>query len=291
VSDFQRNRELLGVRLREMRRNSRLTGSQLAERLGWAQSKVSRLECGRQTATPDDISAWVDATDCDPDLVQDLLSLLTKVESDYAVWRRELRAGTRRKQLNFLKLEARVKTIKGFETCVVPGLLQTADYARYRLGEMPTLHNAPDDISTALAVRMQRQQVLYDTNKTFHFILSEAVLRTMLCPADTMRGQLDRLSVVSGLPNVRLGILPFTALLPVAPLNGFWIFDDSLVTFETIAAEIHVRDPDEVALYGAVFEQLDEISLYGDDARKLIADLFHALSSPPRHHRQHHRGR
>jgi transcriptional regulator with XRE-family HTH domain len=279
VSDFQRNRELLGIRLREMRRNSRLTGSQLAERLGWAQSKVSRLECGRQTATPDDINAWVDATDGHPDLVQDLLSLLTQVESDYAVWRRELHSGTRRKQVNFLKLEARVTSIRGFETCAVPGLLQTADYARSVLSATRTLHSVPDDVPTALQVRMQRQQILYDTAKAFHFILSEAVLRTLLCPREAMRGQLDRLTVVSGLPNVRLGVLPFSAQLPAAPLNGFWIFDDNLVTFETIAAEIHVRDPDEVALYAVVFEQLDEISVYGDDARKLITEVFHTLSA------------
>jgi len=281
LSDFQRNRELLGIRLRELRRNARITGSDLAVRLGWAQSKVSRVECGRQTATPDDVAAWVDATDGHPDLVSDLLSMLSNIESDYATWRRELRAGTRRKQLNFLKLESRTSVIRGLETCVVPGLLQTAEYARYRLGEMSTLHSAPDDTPTALDVRMRRQQVIYDASKRFHFVLSEAVVRTLLCPVEVMRGQLDRLIVVSGLANVRLGVLPFAVELPVAPLNGFWIFDDVIVTFETIAAEIHVRDPDEVALYARVFEQLAAKAIYGDEMRKLATDAFNALGAGP----------
>lgn len=278
MSDFQRNRELLGVRLRELRRNAGVTGVELARQLGWVQSKVSRLEGGKQTASRDDIAAWVDATDAHPDLVPDLLSLLTNIESDYAVWRREFRSGVRRKQLNFLRLEARVSKIRGLETTVVPGLLQTVDYARYRIAEQPDLHNIPEDVPAALNARTQRQQVIYDTSKTFHFILTESVLCNRLCPPDVMRGQLDRLTMASSLPNVKLGILPFKARLPIAPLNGFWIFDDALVTFETIAAEIHVRDPDEVALYASVFERFDQVAAYGDDARKAIAGAFGSLS-------------
>ncbi|MFC0529004.1 helix-turn-helix domain-containing protein [Phytohabitans kaempferiae] len=277
MSDFQRNRELLGVRLRELRRNARITGVALARQLGWVQSKVSRLECGKQTATREDIEAWVEATEAHPDLVQDLTSLLTNIESDYAVWRREFRSGVRRKQLNFLRLEARVTMIRGLETTVVPGLLQTADYARHRIAEQPDLHNIPEDVSAALTARMQRQQALYDTSKAFHFILMENVLHNRLCPPDVMRGQLDRLTMASGLPNLKLGILPFTARLPVAPLNGFWIFDDALVTFETIAAEIHVRDPDEVALYTSVFDRFDQAAHYGDNARAVIAAAFKTL--------------
>jgi transcriptional regulator with XRE-family HTH domain len=280
LSDFQRNRELLGVRLRELRRNAGVTGVELARQLGWVQSKVSRLEGGKQTASRDDIAAWVDATDAHPDLVPDLLSLLTNIESDYAVWRREFRSGVRRKQLNFLRLEARVSKIRGLETTVVPGLLQTADYARHRIAEQPDLHNIPEDVPAALNARMQRQQVIYDTSKTFHFVLTESVLRNRLCPPDVMRGQLDRLTMASGLPNVKLGILPFTARLPIAPLNGFWIFDDALVTFETIAAEIHVRDPDEVALYASVFDRFNQVAEYGDDARKAITEAFGATYSP-----------
>jgi transcriptional regulator with XRE-family HTH domain len=277
LSDFQRNRELLGIRLRELRRNARITGVTLARQLGWMQSKVSRLECGKQTATREDIEAWVEATDARPDLVQDLLSLLTSIESDYAVWRREFRSGVRRKQLNFLRLESRVTSIRGLETTVVPGLLQTSDYARHRIAEQPDPHNIPEDVPAALSARMQRQQVIYDPSKTFHFILSETVLRNRLCPTEVMRAQLDRLAMASGLPNLKLGILPFSAQLPIAPLNGFWIFDDNLVTCETIAAEIHIRDPDEVALYRSAFDRFDNVSAYGEDARKIIVNAFDAL--------------
>lgn len=83
--------------------------------------------------------------------------------------------------------------------------------------------------------------------------------------------------MASWLPNVKLGILPFAARLPVAPLNGFWIFDDALVTFETIAAEIHVRDPEEVVHYTSVFERLEQVALYGDDARAVMAAAFDTL--------------
>jgi Domain of unknown function (DUF5753) len=117
-----------------------------------------------------------------------------------------------------------------------------------------TMCGLREDIDQAVAVRMQRQQVLYDPAKRFHFILSEAVLHSRLCPDQVFAGQLDRLIALSSLENVRLGILPFSVMLPFAPLNGFWIFDDGLVTFETIGAELHIRDPEEIALYVGAFE-------------------------------------
>ncbi len=157
------------------------------------------------------------------------------------------------------------------------GLLQTAEYARHRIAEMPALHKVPEDVDQAVAVRMQRQQALYDPAKRFHFILSEAVLHSRLCPDGVFAGQLDRLIALSSLGNVRLGILPFTARLPLAPLNGFWIFDDGLVTFETIAAELHIRDPEQIALYVRAFEQFAAAAIDGSDVRRILGSRQESL--------------
>jgi transcriptional regulator with XRE-family HTH domain len=277
VSTYQRERETLGVRLRELRKRSGMTGVEFAHRLGWAQSKVSRLELGRQTAAEADIEAWVQATDAPATLAEELWTLLRSIDAEYVTWKRDLRIGVRTKQRAFLGLEARVRSIRGFETCVVPGLLQTAEYARHRIAEMPALHHIPEDIEQALAIRMQRQHSLYDPSKSFHFVLSEAVLRSRLCPPHVLAGQLDRLLAVSSLDNLKLGIIPFTARLPYAPLNQFWIFDDDLITFETFAAEIHLRDPDEIALYINVFDKLVDAAVYDHQARQLISTVLDEL--------------
>ncbi|MFF5176622.1 Scr1 family TA system antitoxin-like transcriptional regulator [Micromonospora sp. NPDC000316] len=90
-------------------------------------------------------------------------------------------------------IEEWLRLIRHFETVYVPGLLQTADYARRILTEMVELHNLDiADVDAAVASRMQRQHLLYDTSKRFEFLLAEPVLRWLLCPAEVMRGQLDR---------------------------------------------------------------------------------------------------
>jgi hypothetical protein len=90
-----------------------------------------------------------------------------------------------------------------FETVCVPGLLQTPGYDRRVLTEMVELHDLDiSDVDAAVASRIQRQQLLYDTSKRFEFLLAGPVLRWLPCPPDVMRGQLDRLPTVVGLPNM-----------------------------------------------------------------------------------------
>ncbi|MEN3612574.1 Scr1 family TA system antitoxin-like transcriptional regulator [Plantactinospora sp. ZYX-F-223] len=74
--------------------------------------------------------------------------------------------------------------------------------------------------------RMQRQAYLYDTTKQFEFLLAEPVLRWLLCPPDVMRGQLDRLQTIVGLPNIRFGIVPMGVPLTTAPQHAVQLYDD-----------------------------------------------------------------
>jgi hypothetical protein len=73
----------------------------------------------------------------------------------------------------------------------------------------------PDKVEEAVSARMRRQEVLYDTRKSFEFIIMQAALDYLLCPPDVMRGQLDRLMGLLGLGNVRFGIVPPGRELPV----------------------------------------------------------------------------
>ncbi len=94
-TDYQQARAALGARLRELRFScpgGRLTGQQLAQRLGWQGSKVSKLENGRQTATPEDLRAWADATE-QPGAYAELASRLAGFESHIRSWRRALANG------------------------------------------------------------------------------------------------------------------------------------------------------------------------------------------------------
>jgi hypothetical protein len=121
-----------------------------------------------------------------------------------------MRRGQSPVQADYNQIVAGSSMIRHFEVAYVPGLLQTADYARRVLTEMVDLHALPvPDVEEAVATRMRRQHLLYDPEKTFEFILAESVLRWMLCPPEAMAAQLDRLQSAMNLPNVRFGIIPF----------------------------------------------------------------------------------
>lgn len=276
----QEAREALGRRLRELRQHAGFTGTALAELLGWPQSKVSKLETGRQTPTADDIRAWTRAVG-DESAARPLLARLDVLETMYAEWRRQLGAGTSARQRASIALEANARHIRAFETTVIPGLLQTPDYARHRLAQSVARHGLPDDVDEGVRVRMQRQEVLYRPGKRLHFVMTEAALRYRLCPPEVLAGQLDRLVALCSMNTIHVGIIGFDADLAESPKHGFWIFDDQRVLVETIGAELTLTQPQEIALYGQVFDRLARAAAYGAEARRRITRILHDLVASP----------
>jgi transcriptional regulator with XRE-family HTH domain len=271
-------REALGHRLRDLRRDARLTGRQLAGLAGWNSSKVSKIEYGRQTPTEDDLRAWCRNTASNEQL-PDLIATVRNIEAMYVEWRRMLRTGTRRRQEKSLTLEAETKLFRWYEPMLVPGILHTAEYAAAVMARVIEFYQIPDDLEAGVAVRMERQQILYHGNHRFHFILAEQALRTMVGDTSVMIGQLDRLLTALSLPRVRLGILPADHTYQV-PSNQFILFDDRLVHVETITAEVAVTQPREIALYGKAFEGLAGGAIYGEEAGRLVTDVLGSLRSP-----------
>jgi transcriptional regulator with XRE-family HTH domain len=277
LSSYEQAREALGAELRQLRKTANLTGKQLAEQLGWHQSKVSRIETGQQTATEDDVAAWTRVADAPSDVTNNLLARLANIKVEYKAWRGQHRVGARVKQQDLLDLEARTTEIRAFDSAMVPGLLQTAEYARWQLSGAPEWYGAPDDVAEAVKVRMRRQEILYEPSRRFRFLLTEAALRYWLCPVETMRGQLDRLIALSTLANVELGIIPLDLRLPIPPLHGFWVFDDQLVTVETFGAELRLRESVEIELYSNIFDALREAAHRGDVARTALTRILEEL--------------
>jgi transcriptional regulator with XRE-family HTH domain len=269
-------RERLGARLKELRVRDGLSGVALAGKLGWVQSKVSRIERGRQTVSDAEVAAWANAVGADPQTTATLVEQARVVRAEYASWRQGLSTGYARQQ-QLIGLDTKATLIRNFEVGVIPGLLQTAEYARHRFIENVEVHGAPaEDLDDSVRVRMQRQQILYDSTKQLKFVVTEAVLRMLLCPAEVMRGQLDRLLALIGMSHVELSVIPMETRLPVAPMHGFVMFDD-LVIVETFGAELVLRESTDTASYAEVFDQLRAVGRRGDDARALISRALAAL--------------
>lgn len=266
----------LAARLRAVRAQAGLSGKQLAAETGWQPSKVSRLENGKQMPTSADVEAWANACNATRQETESLLDLLGEVQSHHFPHRL---GGVESAQVYHHQMEQESHLIRSFTTILVPGLLQIAEYVRRVLIEYIPLmsldidaiehHNADmSAVDAAVAARMQRQQVLYDTRKQFEFLIGEPVLRWLLCPPIVMRWQLDRLLALFGMPNVRFGILPLGVELSRAPANPFDIYDDVAVVETFVGDTVH--GPRESEAYGRRMDLMWDEALTGDDARELI---------------------
>ncbi len=277
ASNVHEARNALGKRLRELRQAAGLSGRQLAESLSWPASKISKLENGRQTPSDEDIHAWTRATDSEPE-AEALLASLHTLEVQHAEWQRILRTGLKPRQQAHIEWDQKTRLFRAFEATVIPGLLQTAEYARFRFAEGIRRLKLPNDINEAVQGRLQRQEILYRPDKRFHFVLTEAALRFRLCPPEVMLGQLDRLVSFSALPNVRLGIIGFETQYATSPWHGFWMYDNERVLVETFSAALDLRQPQEIELYANAFEQLAAVASYGRSARTIITRVIDDLA-------------
>jgi transcriptional regulator with XRE-family HTH domain len=277
VTSVHEARNALGKRLRELRQQAGLTGKQLAESLSWPASKVSKLENGRQTPADEDIRGWTRATSREGE-AESLLASLHTLEIQHAEWRRVLQTGLRSHQVGLAESAERTRLFRAFEPAAIPGLLQTAEYARARFAQSVMIHKARNDIDEAVRARIQRQEMLYRPDKRFHFVLTEATLRYRLCAPEIMLGQLDRLISFSALPNVRLGIISFETQYVADPRHGFWLLDSDRVRVETYSAELNLAQPAEIELYSGIFDSLAAVASYGRAARAVIMRVIDDLA-------------
>lgn len=276
-------RHRLATRLRELRAAMGFSGNRFAaERIGWAQARVSRLETGTQLPTENDIHAWVDATGADAEVTAELLELLTRARMEYATHRESYRrsGGAAPDQARFAHREAQATRLLGYQPGMIPGLLQTAAYAREMLA-LPCgpagLGATETDIEELVAERIRRQEILYQPGKHISVIIGETALRQPPGSVDALIGQLDRLVAVAGLASIDLGVIPLGAPMPVFPLSGFWLLDDS-VLIETLTGVQQLDEPDEVAVYVQAFERLRDAAATGPLGIALIRRLMDELS-------------
>jgi transcriptional regulator with XRE-family HTH domain len=278
VTDRHHARTGFGNRLRRLREDAGLSGKLLAERLAWPASKVSRLENGRQTASVADVEAWTSALEVPEPVRAGLIEDLRSLRVEYASWRRQLRGGFAPRQRTSRLLEDGTTTLSVMQTALVPGLLQTGDYARAVFRGLAALQGQRD-VEGAVRERLRRQELLYQSGRRFRFLITEAALRARLVPSPVHRAQLDRLLGLAGLDTVELAVLAQAAELPKATSHSFEIFDDHLVVVETITAELGVRDPEDIELYTRLFEMYWQIAAHREDASALIARIASEL--PP----------
>ncbi|MFF0191149.1 helix-turn-helix domain-containing protein [Streptomyces sp. NPDC005244] len=263
----------LAARLREIRKDAGLTSTELARRLDWYPSKVSRIEHARTPPAIADIRVWCAACGAE-NAADDLVASAQSADSMYLEWRRLQRTGLRHLQESRVELYERTRLFRIYCSTVIPGFLQTPSYATALLNSISRFHRTPNDVEQAVEARMRRSRVLFINGNRFSVFVEESVLRHRIGDAETMAGQLGYLLTLMSLPSVSLGVIPLAADRPLWPLETFNVFDDTRVHVELLTAAVKITAPGEVEQYVRASREMAELAVYGGSARDLIADAI-----------------
>ena len=253
-------RKRLTTELRRLREQAGLTCEDVGQRLECSGTRISRIETGRIGARPGD--------------VRELLEIygVTGAGADALV---QLARDARRKGWwhaygralppwfeAYVGLEADAVRLRDFQPMVVPGLLQTEDYARAVLRGAPQAGPGAD-IGRQVALRMQRQAILDQASPPqAQVVLGESVLRAQVGSPAVMRAQLRRLASLAGRPNLTIQVLSLRTAAHVQPVSPFTMLefadpaDVTVVYLEHLTGSLFLEDADEVRRYRAVFDHL-----------------------------------
>jgi transcriptional regulator with XRE-family HTH domain len=255
----------IGNELARWRKQKKISGQLLGDRVGMSQAKISRLENGVSNPDPRDVRSIAEALELPPDEVERLVALADRPNDRFVDWH-STEPGLPERQQFLRQLEVSTREIRTFQPAVVVGLLQTSEYARALLtGYRTELDDdntaaSPLAVSEAVAARIQRSQVLYEPRRKFSFLMIEAALANRVCGPADMLAQIGRLREVSVLPNVDVRIIPQDADLPLPPAHGFEIMDDKVVFVDLFNTSLLSRDRRTVRHYQKVFDTLASVA-------------------------------
>ncbi|MFC4466720.1 helix-turn-helix domain-containing protein [Streptomyces xiangluensis] len=273
-------RRKLGAQLRALRTRAGLTSGEAARRVGWHQSKVSRIETGRSGVKAADIRRLLDAYDVrDPELLELLVVLAGAYGDGRHRWWNAYRGLLPPTYRDFISLESQAGAMRTLENSVVPGLLQTPEYAREVT--RAALDGLPDGKVDALVeVRLARQEVLRsDAPLRLSAVLDEGVLRRSVGGPEVMARQLRRLRDAARLPHVRIQVLPFGVGAHVGVTGPFVIFsfsttsDLDVVVLDHLTSSLYLEREEDVQAYTEAFNSLQIHALSPEDSLDFIAGL------------------
>lgn len=228
--------------------------------------KLSKIENGRTLPNVQDVDLILSALGVSDTVKEEFLATARAEVTEATAWRLLRRMGPRKHQNTIKAVEANTAALRLFQGQLIPGLLQTREYA--------TAVFSPDETrARTVAARMERQATLYEDGRSFYFVICEHVLRWLICEPVVMAVQLDRLVSLSRLPNVTVGVVPLAGRMPDFPMTYFSIHDDRLVIVETFHSEITTRDPRDIQTYVDTFERFADVALFGDDMRALVESI------------------
>ncbi len=281
-------RRQLGRHLRDLRNRSQMTVRAAALRLEWSEAKMWRIETGQTSLRSLDAEAMCKVYGASAELTRALMALAKETKArgwwhsygdvippDFDV---------------YIGMEQAAASLSWYESELVPGLLQTEDYARTVIREGD--EDDPDDIERLVRLRMTRQAILRRgaSAPALHVVLNEAVLRRPVGGAAIMAGQLARLAKVATLPHVSLRVLPFSAGVHAGFLSRPFVLlefpsygngrasEPPTVYVEGYTGALYLDKQSEIERYARAFAAIQDSALDTATSSAVIADVAGELA-------------
>lgn len=275
-SDPELLKTQLGIELRRLREEAGYSATEAAASIAARPPKLSKLENGNQAANPDEIRTLAQFYEASADQCDYLIALAE------AQPKRRRRGADKRDAVpdwfrRFLALEWDATEIRTYEIDMVPGLLQTEDYAR---SSIRSWEPEVDErlLESQVETRMNRHSALKRNGKPslrLEVVLSEAALHRVQGSRAIMHAQIKHLVAASKRPNVTIRVLPFDVPDRISMASAFRLFVLSQQQFSTVYLEdlfgaTYLKEPEEFTQYSAVFGRLRSDSLDPDNSREFL---------------------
>ncbi|MEN8649200.1 helix-turn-helix transcriptional regulator [Streptomyces sp. 21So2-11] len=269
-------RRRLGQELRRLRELKGMTAEEVAERLLVSQSKISRLENGRRSISQRDVRDLCGVYEVEDHRIVDSLMQMAKDSRQQGWWH----AFGDIPYSVYIGLETDAASLRVFDPQIVPGLLQTPQYAEALItGALP--ETSAGDVEKRVNVRLRRQERLQAAEPPLRLwvVIDEAALRRVVGDRQLMRDQLENLVEQSQLPHVTVQILPFD--LGAHPgISGHYAIlefpdasDSSVVYIEGVTSDLYLEKANDVQKYSVMYEHLRAQALNVEQSRQFISDI------------------
>ncbi|MFH8789349.1 helix-turn-helix domain-containing protein [Streptomyces roseoverticillatus] len=266
-------RRRLGQELRKLRELKGMTAEEVAERLLVSQSKISRLENGRRSISQRDVRDLCGVYGVEDHRIVDSLMQMAKESRQQGWWH----AFGDIPYSVYIGLETDAASLRVYEASLVPGLLQTPNYASaVTEGSWPEATTA--DIERRVQVRMRRQERITDPENPLRLwaVIDESALRRIVGNREIMAEQMRQLVQFSLEPHITVQVLPYDVGAHPGMYGKFSILefndpqDASTVYLEGITSDLYLEKPNDVQTYSVMYEHLRMQALNAEHSRQFI---------------------
>ncbi|MGC9501812.1 helix-turn-helix domain-containing protein [Streptomyces sp. WG7] len=277
-------RRQLAARLKELQDDSGKTLAEVGAIIEVNQGSLSRIMNGDRGTTPVLVKALLDCYGVtDPGVREDVLDLVRADQAQKQKWWRKYSAVINTTQYGgYLELEQSATTLRSYEPLLVPGLLQTPEYARQVITAMRVDLDAKQ-IQDLVDVRMKRQSLLVrDDAPKLWAVIDEAAFRRIESKPAVLKKQLGHLLDVEPRTNITLQLLPFDAGFHPGLYGSFMLMsfpepNPNVVWVENLTNSVYFEGSDDVGRYTEVFDHLRATALGPPETRSRIKDMLKEL--------------